>query len=131
MGRVRGVGADCLTLLAEVYEQAGLVPHIEVPYYPQQFMLHNGAERYLEGLLQYAVEVEGPPKPGDIALWKFGRCFSHAAIVVQWPLVVHAYVNRTCSLEDVSAATWLNVIGENTGDHGKPRPRKFFSYWSR
>lgn len=131
MARIKGVGCDCLTLLAEVYEQAGLVPHVEVPYYPQGFMLHNDTERYLDGLLKYTKEIEGDPLPGDIALWKFGRCFSHGAIVVKWPQIIHAYVGRTCSLEDVSTATWLLKIGENTPDKGKPRPRRFFSYWRR
>lgn len=102
-GRVKGVGADCLTLLAGVFEEAGLVGHMEIPYYPNDWHLHRAAERYLNGLLQYAHEVS-EPLPGDIALWKFGRCFSHGAIVVQWPVIIHAYVDRACTLEDASKA---------------------------
>ncbi len=49
------------------------------------------AERYLEGLLRYAREIAGPPLPGDIALFRFGRTFSHGAIVVEWPRLIHAY----------------------------------------
>jgi cell wall-associated NlpC family hydrolase len=45
----------------------------------------------MEGLLGYTREIEGPPQPGDIALFKFGRVFSHGAVVVAWPRLIHAY----------------------------------------
>lgn len=131
MGRVKGAGADCLTLLAEVYHEAGLIPHIEIPFYPKDWHLHRDAERYLDGLMRYTREIEGPPLPGDVVLWRFGRCFSHGAIVVQWPVIIHAYVGRACALEDAEAASWLTTIGENTEDCGRPRPKRFFSYWGR
>ena len=93
MGRVKGGGTDCLALLAEVYERAGVVPHIDVPFYPPDWNLHRDIERYLEGLMQYAREVEGPARKGDVALFKFGRCFAHGAIVVAWPRLIHAWWN--------------------------------------
>ena len=98
MARVKGVGADCLTLLAEVYERAGVIPHVDVPFYPPDWNLHRDAERYLDGVMQYAREVPvgsgtGRPQPGDIAVFKFGRCFAHGAIVIQWPRLIHAWHN--------------------------------------
>ncbi len=131
MGRVKGAGVDCLTLLACTFENAGLLPRIDIPHYPKDWMHHRDAERYLEGLLQYAVEIDGPPLPGDIVLWKFGRCFSHGAIVVEWPIVVHACAGRNVSIEDAEAAAWLTHIGEVSEESGKPRPKRFFSYWRR
>jgi NlpC/P60 family putative phage cell wall peptidase len=89
--RVKGAGVDCLMLLAEVYERAGVASHIEPPFYVPDWHLHRDAERYLEGLLRYARSVAGPPRPGDVALFKFGRTFSHGAIVTEWPQVIHAY----------------------------------------
>src|SRR5271156_2258434 len=77
--RVKGQGADCITFVSGVFEEAGLVPRIPIPYYPHDWHLHKSVERYLEGLLKYTREIQGPPKSGDIALWKFGRCFSHGA----------------------------------------------------
>ena len=96
MGRVKGGGTDCLMLLAEVYEAAGVIPHVEVPFYPPDWHLHRGVERYLEGLMHYAREIPnvvgGPsPQPGDAVLFKFGRCFAHGAIVVAWPHLIHAW----------------------------------------
>ena len=93
MGRVKGAGTDCLMMLAEVYEAAGVVPHIEVPFYPPDWHLHHNAERYLDGIMRYAREIPGPPLPGDVALFKFGRCFAHGAIVIDWPLLIHAWHN--------------------------------------
>ncbi|MDE2166546.1 MAG: hydrolase [Alphaproteobacteria bacterium] len=89
-GRVKGAGADCAMLLAKVYAEADLVPVLAIPHYPPDWHLHRDAERYLGVLLDHVVEIAGPPTPVDIALWRFGRCFSHGAIVVDWPVVLHA-----------------------------------------
>ena len=131
MGRIKGAGVDCLTLLAEIFHEAGLIPKIEIPYYPQQWMHHRDAERYMEGLLNYTREIAADPQPGDIVLWKIGRCFSHGALVIAWPLILHAQDRCMVTLEDASKATWLQTVGENTSDRGKPRQVKFFSYWGR
>lgn len=131
MGRVKGQGVDCLTLLAEVFTDAGLINRPEIEFYPQDFMHHRDVERYVEGLLQYAEEVEGEPQPGDIVLWKFGRVFSHAAIVVKWPQIIHAKIGECVSLDDAEASTWLGFVGEPINGQGKPRPRKCFSFWAK
>ncbi len=90
--RVKGVGVDCVNFVAAVYEEAGLVPHMVFPYYPPDFMNHRSEEKILNVILQYAVPVE-TPGPGDIALFKFGRSGSHVAIVIEWPLIIHAYAD--------------------------------------
>ena len=127
--QIKGAGVDCLTLLVATFTAVGLIRDVEVPYYPNDYMHHRDAEQYLEGLLQYTTEIDGPPLPGDIALWKFGRCYSHGAIVVAWPTVVHACAGRNVSTDDAEAAAWLTHVGENTADRGRPRLKKFFSYW--
>ena len=91
MGRIKGSGTDCLMLLAEVYEAAGVIPHVDVPFYPPDWNLHRDAERYLQGLMLYAREIGGSPQSGDVAVFKFGRCFAHGAIVVSWPRLIHAW----------------------------------------
>lgn len=88
--RVKGAGVDCLMLLAEVYERAGVAGHIEPPFYVPDWHLHRDAERYMQGLLRYARPTD-QPEPGDIALFRFGRTFSHGAIVARWPRLIHAY----------------------------------------
>ena len=122
--KLKGIGVDCLTLLSCVFEDAGLVENVPLPNYSPQFMMNRSDEQYMSGLLEYTHEIHTPPKPGDIVLWKFGRCFSHSAIVVEWPIVIHAHIGSGTQLEDVSKAVWLSDMKD-----GSPRPRKFFSYW--
>jgi NlpC/P60 family putative phage cell wall peptidase len=89
--RVKGAGVDCLMLLAEVYHRAGVIAPVVPPFYVPDWHLHRDAERYLEGLLDYARPIDAPPGCGDIALFRFGRTFSHGAIVTRWPRLIHAY----------------------------------------
>ena len=139
MGRVKGAGVDCATLLAEVYARAGVIAPVVIPFYPPDWHLHRDAERYLGFVLEHARELRfashdgsrledsalaGAPLPADLALWRFGRCFSHGAIVVEWPLVIHAYAGKGCVLEDVERARWLGEIGERGAT--RLRPVKFF-----
>jgi cell wall-associated NlpC family hydrolase len=128
-GRVRGAGVDCATLLACAAEDAGLTSSVRIPHYPPDWHLHRGSERYLAQLLKHVREIAGPPLPGDIAIWRFGRSFSHGAIVKDWPTIIHAHVGRPVSLENAEAAMWLKFIGESGPDRGALRPIKFFSYW--
>jgi cell wall-associated NlpC family hydrolase len=97
--RVKHAGADCITLLAAVYEEAGLLPLVTLPHYSVQWHLHREAELYLNGLLKYAHEIPGDPLPGDIVVWRIGRCYSHGAIVVNWPQIIHAQINRCVMLD--------------------------------
>lgn len=96
-GRVRGVGVDCLMLLAEVFQACELVPPVDPGAYPHDWHLHRSDELYLQGLLQHAAELPAgtAPQPGDVGLWRFGRTWSHGGIVVKHePQVLHAYLGR-------------------------------------
>lgn len=126
---VKNVGCDCLTLIAGSYEEAGIIHAPVIPKYSPQFMMHSSKETYLDGLLKYGAEVLYP-KPADIAIWKYGRCFSHAAIVVEWPMVIHAYVGAGVQFEDANTAEWLMKMGKRPKDDDM-RPIKFVSYWAK
>jgi cell wall-associated NlpC family hydrolase len=123
-GQVKGAGVDCLTLLACVFAGAGMIEKPKIPHYPHDWHMHRSEERYLTGVADLCVEVEAP-MPADIAVWKFGRCFSHGAIVVEWPIIIHAYVGRQVSIENVDQAPYLSQIGEGNGV-GRARPVRFF-----
>ncbi len=92
-GDVKGAGVDCAMLLVRVFSAAGAIPHIDPRPYPIDHMLHSGQERFLGWLQQYADPVTsgGAPKPGDVVVYRVGRCFSHGAIVTQWPYIIHAF----------------------------------------
>lgn len=95
-GRIKGVGVDCAMLLAEVFEACGLIAHVDAGFYPTDWHEHRTEEVFLEWLNQCgARSVHTPPRPGDVALFRFGRTYSHGAIVVAEDLqMVHAAANH-------------------------------------
>lgn len=107
-GRIKGVGVDCAQLSGAVYEAAGVVPPQNFGFYPTEWHLHRGEERYLDALRAAGAWplAEGePPLPGDVGVWRFGRTFSHGGIVVSDdadPLIVHAYIGRGVILSRAS-----------------------------
>ncbi len=128
--RVKSAGVDCLQLLIASYHVAGLIPDLR-PDYPARFFLHGHDEIYLGGIADYAVEI-ATPHPADFALFKFGRCFSHAALIIDWPLILHAFTNQPVQEDDASRNFRLTTIGEVVAGCGRPRPVKFFTLkrWS-
>lgn len=89
-GRVKEVGVDCGGMIYQIFNQ--LLPLAPFPQdYPQDWAMHKDAhELYLDFIMPYVVEVPGPKK-GGIAVFHFGRNFSHGAIVVDARTFVHAY----------------------------------------
>jgi NlpC/P60 family putative phage cell wall peptidase len=86
---VKGAGVDCIMLLRAVFNAAGMSIADPRPY-PPDWYLHRGEERCLDGVMTYADEVTDP-RPGDVALYKVYRCYAHAALVLDWPEVLHAF----------------------------------------
>ena len=84
MGRVKGAGVDCATLLAEVYYEAGLLSEpVAIEYYPMDWHLHRDEERYLRIVQRYCREIpEEQALPGDIVVYHFGRAWAHGGIVI-------------------------------------------------
>ena len=123
-GAVKGAGVDCGMLLVKVYGDLGLIEPFDPRPYPAQWALHQSAERFLETILHYAHEIEGPPLPGDVALFKFGKCWAHAAIVTKWPDIIHA--NPT-----VNSQARCRVANWEQNSQLRQRTPRFFSIWPR
>lgn len=111
---VMGVGVDCAMLLVAVYHAVGLIPSIEPRPYPPDWHLHRSDEKYLGWLQQFCVEV-AVPRPGDVIVWRYGRCFSHAAIAIGDGEIIHAYRRKGC------------VLGRDDEPEFRQRPRLAFS----
>jgi len=128
-----GGGVDCANLPAEIYPEAGVIPKFEVEHYPPDWHLHRGTERYMAKVMHFSKELpEGElPQPGDLVVWKFGRCFSHGAIVIEWPRCIHAFIGTPCTFVDAEKDKRLLTVGEGGPDKGKPRERKFFTLWPK
>ena len=92
-GRVKGAGADCAMFPLEVYRQCGLLPlDYRPPHYSVQWHLHRSEELYLREVEKFCIAIAGPPQPGDFVVFRFGRAYSHGAIVLNWPQIIHSYI---------------------------------------
>ena len=101
---VPGVGVDCAMILVRVFCDLGLVPPFDPRPYVKDWMLHREDERYLGFLIDRARAVEAP-QPGDVILFRVGRCFAHGGIVTSGePLAfVHACSPTGCVIEEPAA----------------------------
>lgn len=89
---VKGAGVDCAMLLIRVFAAVGAIAQFDPRPYPIDHMLHSDQERFLGWLQQHAYPVtSGAPQPADVVVYRVGRCYSHGAIVTQWPHIIHAY----------------------------------------
>ena len=128
--RIKGAGVDCATLIAEVFAEAGVIPHVEIEPYSAQWHMHRDEEKYLGYVTAYAREIEGPPNPADVVMFRFGRLFSHGAIVIAWPTIIHSRIGHGCEYADAEKNAWLARVGEGYEKPAPPRPRRFFSFWN-
>lgn len=119
--RVKGVGVDCAQLPAAVYEAVGLIEPVR-PEYSPDWMLHRDEEKFLAYVLPQAREIpEADARSGDMIIWRYGRTYSHSAIIIEMPQVVHAVIRGAAViLADVSRDSDL-----------VDRPRRFFTVFGR
>ena len=119
---LKGVGVDCAQLPIGVWAAVGLIEAFDTGDYPADWHLHREEERYAGFVLRFADEIAaGEAQPGDLILFKFGRAFSHGAILVAPGVVVHAVRKDGCvTLGDLDRDADLI-----------DRPRRYFSFWKK
>ncbi len=120
---VKGVGVDCGMLLVRVFCDTGLCPRFDPRPYPPDWHLHRSEERYLGFVRERGGEVFSP-RPGDLIVFRYGRCYSHGGIVtLAKPLtIVHAYHPARCVIEE--------EIGKSAALSGPLRRPRVFSFWT-
>ena len=92
---VKGAGVDCAMFPLAVYRECGHIPlDFEPPEYSMQWHLHRSEELYLKTIEPLCREISGPPDAADFVVFKYGRAFSHGAIVIKWPLIIHSYIHH-------------------------------------
>jgi cell wall-associated NlpC family hydrolase len=123
MADLHGVGVDCAMLLVRVFCDNGLVAPFDPRPYTRDWMLHRDDERYLGFLVASAREVE-TPRPGDVILFRVGRCYAHGGIVtLPDPLtILHAFAPAARVIEE--------PVARNAQLAGRLGAAKFFSHWS-
>ncbi|MFV4677329.1 hypothetical protein ACNJU9_21110, partial [Mycobacterium tuberculosis] len=87
----------------------------------QQWHLHRDEELYLGWVRKFATEIPREAAgPGDFGVWRYGRLFSHGAIILSPPQIIHAYVDIGVTLDDMDANEELKVGA---------RKALFFTLW--
>jgi cell wall-associated NlpC family hydrolase len=122
-GEIKGRNGaiDCARLVKQVFVEAGLVDDFAVAPVVPQWSLHRGEERFIAAVCRCGGRQHaGPPQPGDVVIYRVGRCYAHGGVVVGWPTIVHA-----------TAATRVVVEADGLGGGlAKPERRPiFFSFW--
>lgn len=113
---------DCAMLLVRVHVDTGILEPFDPRPYPPTWLLHRDDELFL-GWIRDKLggrEVKAP-RVGDCLVYKFGRCFSHGAILINRDEVVHAFVKSRMvqiSRRDEQELAWIA--------DGMPRPVKYF-----
>jgi cell wall-associated NlpC family hydrolase len=87
---IKGHGVDCAMLLIRVYCGLGLAPAFDPRPYETQWYFHHSEEKYLEWIKKYCDPVERG-LPGDIEVYRFGRCAAHGTIIISEDMMIHAY----------------------------------------
>ncbi|MDD5276734.1 MAG: NlpC/P60 family protein [Methylovulum sp.] len=113
-------GVDCGQFPLAVYRDLGLIDNQAVDDYPIDWALHRSEERYLQIVERYCAPV-ADPLPGDLVVFKFGRTFSHGAIAVNYPHIIHALRGGKSGV----------VLDYALHADLKRRERVFFSYFAR
>jgi cell wall-associated NlpC family hydrolase len=120
-GMVKGAGVDCGMLLVAVYRAVHVIPEFTIEHYAYQWHLHRTEEKYLDYLRQFALEIpEGEQQAADVVIWKLGRTYSHAAIITDWPGIIHSAVGFGVVLDHAENNLRLRA-----------HERKFFSPWRK
>lgn len=120
-GRIKHVGVDCAHLLCAVYEAAAAVAPVVLPYYPVDWHLHHSEELFLQWLEKVGAWRVQTPAPGDVAVFRFGRTYSHGAVMVESDLAVHACVGAEVMLTRLHEAPLAGRERQFWGIVG-PRP---------
>ena len=101
-GMIKGVGCDCATFILCVMINCGIFSEDtsqQINQLSNDWWKNTTEERYLAQVLRYAGKVAQSicyqstvTQPGNIVLGKVAgsRVYNHGAIIVKWPMAVHA-----------------------------------------
>jgi cell wall-associated NlpC family hydrolase len=123
---VKGAGVDCAMLLIRVFADTGVIAHFDPRPYAFQWHMHHDEEKFLRIVEKLGREVSRAPIAGDVIVYKFGRCFSHGALVIDAYHVLHAW-----NLEERVTISPIHDVALTQLNNGRPRPRKIFDPWAR
>ena len=106
---VKGRGVDCAMSLIAWFSSQGVIEWFDPRPYPATWFLHRSEERFLSILERYADPLRPGenPLPADIAMYRYGLCVAHGALVLDDDFIVHACaIARKVERRERSAVTY-------------------------
>ncbi len=94
---VKGQAVDCAMSLIEWFHRAGVIEWFDPRPYPRSWFVHQDEEIFMNTIVNHFHCTEVPPdeaRPGDLMMYRMGRCYSHGALVVAPQLVIHAFAKN-------------------------------------
>ena len=99
---LKGVGADCGQWLYQLFLDCGVISPSEIQPYSLSWAVHTDDNRYIDMIERYALRVaDDDTRPGNIIIFKFGRAYSHGALITGWPNIIHIARHDGCCVDDV------------------------------
>jgi cell wall-associated NlpC family hydrolase len=106
---IKGVGVDCGRYPFEVFKGYYKLPPFPRAY-AEDWANHTDRELYLEYLDKIAKRVE-VAKDATLTMFKFGRCFSHAAIYLGDKKYIHCWGKAGRGGVIISPLSWFALKG--------------------
>jgi cell wall-associated NlpC family hydrolase len=102
-GRVKGAGCDCGTFLLGVWENTGVLCHVDLPHYPEDVACHCAMPKYLMKVEEYCNRIDDNFLPGDVAIFKFdgSKVPHHAAFIIDDEYMIHSYTRQGVILSNI------------------------------
>lgn len=94
---IKGEAVDCAMFLISVFHRAGVIEWYDPRPYPRSWFVHQDEERFLNAIVHHFRCEEVAPaaaRPGDLFMYRIGRCYAHGAILVAPELVVHSFAKN-------------------------------------
>lgn len=114
----KGLGVDCGMFIMGVFSNIGLVKK-EIPkFYPEDWAFHKPeGEKFDSAVKKNCTEIKKEDlKPGDVILYKFGKCLSHASIFVEDDIIIHSEKPIGVNMCNRSNTRWFS------------REQKYYTY---
>lgn len=98
---IKGVGVDCVNFIAEVAIEINLIKFINIEYYPRDWAQHNSKSLLIARVSEFCNQVVDY-QVGDILVYRYGQCASHAGFVYAAGVGIHAHIRRGVTLFGLS-----------------------------
>lgn len=117
-GMVKGAGCCCGSLILAVFQACGRATGESLGFISADCWMHWTNEQYQFRLMKHAVKIAETlarpgrmniARPGCIVLTRVGtnRCYNHAGIVTEWPMLVHAIKPAVEEVNAIRHHLWM------------------------